>query len=149
MERLDLLKALVNDHVVLTSGGVHSSADTGDVTAIPNAIYSGGIDYATAILLINDDLRTKLIAHMGSGTYHAAADTVNLVTVGAMTVTGFNTLINEMITKYPTHRQHHLSQRRRLHQHAQRFVGFVPRTGAGGGPGPVYPDAGPQPHGVA
>jgi len=103
VERLNLLKALVNDHVVLTSGGVHSSADTGDVTAIPNAIYSGGIDYATAILLIND-LRTKLIAHMGSATYHAAADTVNLVTVGAMTVTaGFNTLINEMITKYPTH----------------------------------------------
>ena len=39
-----------------------------------------------------------------AATYHAAADTVNLVTAPAPTVTaGFNTLINEMISKYPTH----------------------------------------------
>lgn len=106
VERLNLLKAVINDHVVLTSGTQHSSADTGDVSTAANGIYflpSGGIDYSTCILLITD-LRTKLIAHMGSATYHAIADTVNLVTAPAPTVTaGFATLVNEIITKYDLH----------------------------------------------
>ena len=103
VERLNLLKSVVNDHVVNTAGGVHSSADTGDVSTSPSATSTTTMDYAAVIVLITD-LRTTLIAHMGSATYHAAADTVNLVTAPAPTVTaGFNTLINEMISKYPTH----------------------------------------------
>lgn len=102
VERLNLIKGIINDHVV-TTGSVHGSADTGDVSSAPNATSAATMDYAAVIVLITD-LRTKLIAHMGSGTYHAIADTVNLVTAPAPTVTaGFNTLINEMITKYPTH----------------------------------------------
>jgi len=103
VERLNLLKSVVNDHVVNTTGGVHGSADTGDVSSAASATSTTTMDYAAVIVLITD-LRTKLIAHMGSATYHAAADTVNLVTAAAPTVSaGFNTLINEMISKYPTH----------------------------------------------
>ena len=122
--------------MVLTSGGVHSSADTGDVTAIPTRYTLGGNDYATAILLINDHGPSS--RPHGQCTHHAAADTANPVTVGAMTVTaGFNTLINEMITKYPSpHRQHHLLTRDPPTRSASSVVLGQVLAAAG----PVYPD---------
>ncbi len=63
--------------------------------------YSSG--FATIVTLAND-LRTKYTGHLAAGTWHLAADTVNVLTASAATDwASAVTLLNDLRTKYSAH----------------------------------------------
>jgi hypothetical protein len=104
IERTNYLKALFNDHIVLTAGGVHSAADVGNVVTAANALYSGitGPDWSTWLTLLAD-LRTKLIAHPPT-VVHNDPDLLNIVTAPLPTVpAGTFDLVNELLTDWNLH----------------------------------------------
>ena len=106
VDRANLLKALLSDHVVKV-GGTHTSADSSNVVTAVNAIYDAttGMDWDKMILLVND-VRTKYEAHRVSGGIHAANDTVNTITLGAVAMpAGWNTLLNEILVDWDVHVQ--------------------------------------------
>lgn len=103
-ERLNLLKALIADHVI-KQGGTHASADTGNVSSVANIIYDAttGMDW-DKLLALCTDLRAKFIAHLTSGGIHAVNDSANAVTATAPALpSGWNNLVNEIITDWDLH----------------------------------------------
>lgn len=103
-ERATLLKALMNDHFVLTTGSVHASADSGNVITSPNVSYGmSGIDWPAFITLLTE-MRTKMISHVGNGTVHAIADTTNVVSA-PVPAPGAGTfdMANQIITVWGAH----------------------------------------------
>lgn len=104
IERTNLLKALWNDHVVLTSGGVHSVADTGNKISAVNATYDAvdGPEWIVWLALLTE-MRTKFIAHPPTAS-HALADNTNIVTAPVPTVpAGTYDLVNDELTQWNLH----------------------------------------------
>jgi hypothetical protein len=100
-ERLNALKALFNDHIVLTSGSVHGATGAADAIATANA---SATDYDSMIALANA-LRTKFIAHLAQGAaIHSTADVTTTVSGGAVSYpSGIFDLGTEMITRMNAH----------------------------------------------
>jgi len=105
VERTNLLKFLYNDHRVLTSGGVHDSADTTHAVTAVNATYSvsAGADWTKWIALLLD-LKTQLIAHAGDATAHIDADSTNIPTAAVPAVgAGTFDMANQIASAWNAH----------------------------------------------
>mgnify|MGYP003424966763 FL=1 len=104
VERTNLLKALWNDHVVLTSGGVHWGPDTGNQISAVNATYDAvdGADWIKWLALLTE-LRTKFIAHPPTAS-HALVDNTNIVSAPLPSVpAGTFDLVNDELTQWNLH----------------------------------------------
>lgn len=100
-ERLNLLKSLFNDHIVLTSGSVHGSSGSADACSTANA---SATDYDSMKALAND-LKSKFNSHLGRGTtIHLAADATNTVSSSDVSYpSGLFDLGTELISKFNSH----------------------------------------------
>jgi len=101
-ERLNALKALFNDHIVLTSGSVHGA--TGAVDAI-TAANASATDYDSMRTLANQ-LKAKLNAHAAqvAAIHGGGADAVNTVSGADVSYpSGIFDLGTEMITRLNAH----------------------------------------------
>lgn len=101
VERLNLLKGLYNDHIVLTAGGIHGASGSTDACSTANASAS---DWDSIRSLAND-LKSKYNAHLAQGAaIHTAADATNTVSASNVSYTsGLFDLGTEMITKLNAH----------------------------------------------
>ncbi len=100
-ERLNLLKALFNDHIILTTGTVHGSSGATDNCSTANC---SATDYDSMKALANA-LKSKFNAHCAQGsTIHLAADAVNTTAAAdvAYPATIFD-LGTEIISKFNSH----------------------------------------------
>lgn len=101
-EALNNLKAQYEGHRAFSSGGSpHPSADSTNTISSPNAV-STNLD---SLVMLANELRTDLIAHMADATAHSAADTFNPISGSAVGYpSGLFTLANELRTSYEAHR---------------------------------------------
>jgi len=104
VERTNYLKALFNDHIVLTAGGVHSASDGGNTITAANALFDmvTGVDWPSWLTLLTD-MRAKMIAHPPTAV-HMAPDNTNIVTAPLPSVpSGVFDLVNEILTDWNLH----------------------------------------------
>lgn len=100
-ERLNLLKALFNDHIILTAGGIHGASGSTDNCSTANA---SATDWDSIKTLANA-LKLKFNAHLAQGAaIHTAADATNTTSASDVAYTsGLFDLGTEMITKLNAH----------------------------------------------
>ncbi len=106
VERINLLKALFNDHVmVYGAGDVHSASDGASVVAAANCTYdvTAGTDWGKVLTLLTE-MYPKVNSHFANGTIHDVADPA-VITSPLPTVPGDTyTLVDEILTDYAAHR---------------------------------------------
>lgn len=104
VERTNLLKALMNDHFVNTTGGVHSAPDAANPITSPNATYDmvAGIGWPAWITLLTE-LKADFNAHILT-VVHDIPDVINAVAAAVPTTpAGLFDMDNEIITDWGAH----------------------------------------------